>query len=674
MGHPLRAAIRRHSFRLRSCVPFLLAVVASCGGDPAQPDVPPAVTITATAGSGTIASGSTVQLTATLTDKRGKTVSNAPFTWSSANSSVATVSASGLVTGAVAGSSTISATSTGTTGTFTVTVTPGAPARLVVTTQPTGAASGTRLATQPVVEVRDLADNLVPTATSPVSVTLVGSGTLTGTTIVSAVQGVARFTDLTVSGLVGGRSLQFFSAGLSAVTSGAFALQAGPPSAITIVGTLPTLRSGLAVAAPIVTQLRDRDGNETTLAGKRVVATVSGGTGVTAISNATAITDALGRASFPALTVSGLTGTRQLTFTADTIATTATATVSLVGGRATRLTLERDVPLAVDAGVPMSPVPLVRLIDSVGNTAPDAGVAVRASLVGGAGSLANDIATSDTIGRVTFTALTVQGTSGAVTVQFSAPGFTSIVSRATTVAAGDTTVQPAFITTSASAADTAERVIILGSTTASVTPYLQARNATNAPISTAGVRWIARDPSRASVAADGRITGLREGRTFIVAQASRTPTVADSVLVFVPKNATGPILRTTLPSYRITTDTFSILIQVESRDGRALSAADVQVAWPGASANPYSPFTVTGVQPLRAGVVASFVDGQETLGITWASTTPVTGTVTLVRLICRVNQRGVANQVLLTMRQLVASDLSDLTALVSVFNPVVIIP
>jgi len=159
----------------------------------------------------------------------------------------------------------------------------------------------------------------------------------------------------------------------------------------------------------------------------------------------------------------------------------------------------------------------------------------------------------------------------------------------------------------------------------------------------------------------------------VVAQASRTPTVADSILVFVPRNATGPILRATLPSYRISTDTFSIVVEVVARDGRTLSAADLGVAWPGSAAFPFSPFTVTAITPLRAGVVAQIVDAQENVRVTWTSATPVSGVVSLIRLTCRVNQRGVGNQVVFTLNQLLAGDLTDVTGATSVFNPVVIV-
>src|SRR5437773_3305366 len=68
--------------------------------------------------------GQTVQLTATPVDSTGAALSGRVVTWASSNSGIATVSASGLVTGLAAGSATITATSEGKSGTATVTVTP----------------------------------------------------------------------------------------------------------------------------------------------------------------------------------------------------------------------------------------------------------------------------------------------------------------------------------------------------------------------------------------------------------------------------------------------------------------------------------------------------------------------------------------------------------------------
>src|SRR5712691_5573882 len=68
--------------------------------------------------------GQTVQLTATAKDANGTPLTGRTITWSSSNTSVATVNASGLVSGVVAGSATITATSEGQSGSSAITVTP----------------------------------------------------------------------------------------------------------------------------------------------------------------------------------------------------------------------------------------------------------------------------------------------------------------------------------------------------------------------------------------------------------------------------------------------------------------------------------------------------------------------------------------------------------------------
>ena len=67
--------------------------------------------------------GTTLQLTATPKDSNGNPLSGRAVTWATNNAGVATVSASGLVTGVAAGSATITATSGGRGGTATITVT-----------------------------------------------------------------------------------------------------------------------------------------------------------------------------------------------------------------------------------------------------------------------------------------------------------------------------------------------------------------------------------------------------------------------------------------------------------------------------------------------------------------------------------------------------------------------
>src|SRR5437773_137504 len=82
----------------------------------------PVASVTVTPASASVNEGNTVQLTATPKDVNGNPLSGRVVTWASSNTSVATVSSSGLVTGKVAGSATITATSEGQSGTSAITV------------------------------------------------------------------------------------------------------------------------------------------------------------------------------------------------------------------------------------------------------------------------------------------------------------------------------------------------------------------------------------------------------------------------------------------------------------------------------------------------------------------------------------------------------------------------
>jgi hypothetical protein len=86
-----------------------------------QPPAPVA-TVTLTPGSATVNEGQTLQLAATLKDANGNILTGRSITWSSSNSSAATVNATGLVTGVVAGSASITATSEGKSGSSAITV------------------------------------------------------------------------------------------------------------------------------------------------------------------------------------------------------------------------------------------------------------------------------------------------------------------------------------------------------------------------------------------------------------------------------------------------------------------------------------------------------------------------------------------------------------------------
>jgi trimeric autotransporter adhesin len=107
----------------------------------------PVAAVAVTPGSAAINVGQSAALTAVTTDANGNTLTGRTITWASANTAVATVSASGLVMGVGAGTTTIRATSEGKTGTAQVAVTAPAPtppsvASVTVTPSSTTLATG----------------------------------------------------------------------------------------------------------------------------------------------------------------------------------------------------------------------------------------------------------------------------------------------------------------------------------------------------------------------------------------------------------------------------------------------------------------------------------------------------------------------------------------------------
>jgi alpha-tubulin suppressor-like RCC1 family protein len=103
---------------------LLVGIACNDSTSPPTPAGSPTVaSVTVALSPGTLLVGSTVQLTATTKDSAGNVLTGRAVTWASSDTAVATVSATGLVTGVAVGSAMITATAEGKNGTAAVTVT-----------------------------------------------------------------------------------------------------------------------------------------------------------------------------------------------------------------------------------------------------------------------------------------------------------------------------------------------------------------------------------------------------------------------------------------------------------------------------------------------------------------------------------------------------------------------
>src|SRR5436190_1302729 len=262
--------------------------------------------------------GTTTQLTATPKDANGTALSGRAVTWATSNAAVATVSASGSVTGVAAGSATITATSEGQSGTSAITVTNVPVAS--VTVSPTAAGVTVGATTQLTATPKDangtaLSGRVVTWATSnAAAATVSASGLVTGVAAGSA----------TITATSEGQS------GTSAIT-----VTNVPVASVTV---SPTTAS-LTVGATTQLTATPKDASGTALSGRTVTWATSNAAVATVSASGLVTSVAAGSATITA-TSEGQSGTSAITVTNVPVAsvTVRPAIASLVAGTTVQLT------------------------------------------------------------------------------------------------------------------------------------------------------------------------------------------------------------------------------------------------------------------------------------------------------------------------------------------------
>ncbi|HEU4993426.1 MAG TPA: Ig-like domain-containing protein, partial [Gemmatimonadaceae bacterium] len=223
-------------------------------------------TVTVTPATPSIGFGGTQQLAADAKDADNATVPNVSWFWSSDNPSVATVTQGGLVTGVSGGTATITAVGKGMPGSTTVTVGAQLATKLAFSIQPSSSVAGDPLSPAVQVEIQDANGNRVSSARDPVTIAFganPGSGTLTGTKVVNAINGIASFTGLWVNKAAAGYTLTANSGALSGATSSTFTVSPAAPAKLSFSAQPANKEANTSLAAVTVT-IADLFDNTTT--------------------------------------------------------------------------------------------------------------------------------------------------------------------------------------------------------------------------------------------------------------------------------------------------------------------------------------------------------------------------------------------------------------------------
>ena len=361
-----------------------------------------------------------------------------------------------------------------------ITLAAGNAAAVAFVQEPSAVVAGAAITPSPSVRVQDGAGNLVTTPAQTVVLSIStnpGGATLSGTTSVATVSGLATFPGLSLNRSGTGYRLRAVVGALVPDTSTAFNVTAA--GATTIAANSVTTQSdtaGLPVATPPSVLVTDVNGNP--VAGVAVTFAVTGGGGtilpVTPVS-----TNAAGVATLTSWTLGNTAGANTVT-AAGAGLTPASITFNATGvaGAATQLVIQTQPSGAAQSGVAFAVQPAVRLADVFGNTVPTTGTVVTAALATGTGTLGGTLTATTATGIATFTNLSITGAAGAYSVRFTSGALAPDTSTAITIGAG---------------AATKLAMVTQPSTTATngvafpVQPSVQLQDAANNPVAQAGV-------------------------------------------------------------------------------------------------------------------------------------------------------------------------------------------
>lgn len=429
-------------------------VLSNCGSD--GPTTPPAAVSSVVLGGlpaeNVVLAAATVQLSAQPRSAAGA-VLDRPVTWTSSDNAIATVSATGLVTGVAPGPVTITATSEGVGGSALMSIrspisVPPASAGTPVTTSTLGGA--VTLTIPPAATTTTTTLTVAPAASVPADSRLVAGGTFdfgpSGTTFTTPITLELSFSpaavpaskreDLRIYQVLDGGTLQLVPGGsvdlvnnkviapISHFSTYAVVQQPDPTQMSVSAGDNQSAAIATAVATAPAVLVRDAQNRPVAFADVSFAVTAGGGS----LSGATTVeTDAAGLATLPGEWTLGATpGTNTLTATVVGTAITATVTATATAP-ATQLAVTADVSAAT-SGVAFPTAIVVAVRNAFDGTVTTSTATVTAALSSGSGTLVGTTTVNAVNGVATFSNLRING-AGAHQITFTATGLTAATSQ-----------------------------------------------------------------------------------------------------------------------------------------------------------------------------------------------------------------------------------------------------
>ncbi|MDR3606704.1 MAG: Ig-like domain-containing protein [Oligoflexia bacterium] len=349
---------------------------------------------------------------------------------------------SGLLINSVGTGYTLTASGSGltsvTSSSFNITV--GAAAQLAFTTQPGGGTGGLSWSTQPAVTVQDAGGNTV--AISNASITLAistnpGSGTLSGTNMLSATSGVANFSGLSINTAANGYVLTATSSGLTSAVSSAFNITVGPAAKLAFTTQPGGGTGGLSWNTQPVIAVQDAGGNTVTGSSASIALAIGTNPSSGALSGTGTLSASSGVATFSGLSINTAGTGYTLIATSSGLTSATSSAFNVTVGPAAQLAFTTQ-PGGGAGGATWSTQPVVAVEDAGGNTVTgsSASIALAIGTNPSSGTLSGTATLSASSGAASFSGLSINTAGTGYTLTATSSGLTSATSSAFNITVG----------------------------------------------------------------------------------------------------------------------------------------------------------------------------------------------------------------------------------------------
>jgi hypothetical protein len=264
------------------------------------------------------------------------------------------------------------------------------------------------------------------------------SGVLSGTLTVNASSGVAEFSNLMLTRVGTGDTLQVASSGLAAATTSPISISAGEAAQL-VVATEPPPAVSAAAPFGLVVEAEDRFGNLDLSYGDKVALVLTNNPGADRLGGTVTQAANAGVATFSGLTLIRAATDVRLGASSGTLSTATTLSLTVTPAAASQLAVTTEPPPSVTAGNGFGLV--VEAEDPFGNLAPSFAGPIALTLTNGApgAALAGTQSIEAAAGVASFSGLMVNQAGTGYTVQASSAGLDAATAGPITVAAAGAT-------------------------------------------------------------------------------------------------------------------------------------------------------------------------------------------------------------------------------------------